>query len=566
MTAMPASRPDKMESASARVNALADAYLAGWSAQHLDAAVYVGAPMDRHDALPDNSLAGIRAWRAREDGWLAALREIDAAALGDADRVTYGILRESLEAESAWRVARPELWNVDQAAGWHLFYPPVAQAQPVGADELRAQALARWSGFPRFVRNETERLEEGVRAGWTAPRDAVRRIVQQLDALLAAPADASPYADPARRDPDPAFRRAWTALLAEEIHPALTGHRDFLRDGYLPRARESLAVSALPSGVDGYRASLRRYTTLHREPDEVHAFALAELERAEAAMRPLALRAVGTDDLAEARRRLRGDAFRYPSTEAMLADARDTVARGWERLPAWFGTLPRAAVAVEPMEGETSSAPGGIYVPPAGGRPGVFQVNTHPGAVLTRVRAESVILHETVPGHHLQLALARERAGAHPLAGVLGTSGFVEGWATYAEFLADEMGLYASDLARLGWALGRAFYAAWAAVDTGIHALGWTREQARGLLLARTTTPPERVDAMIDLAATWPGFAPSYVLGRFEIQRLRAEAESALGAGFDIRRFHAAVLEDGSVTLPMLRDKVARWTAGERGG
>ncbi len=553
-------------SVSARLAALADAYLAGWSAQHLDLAVYVGARMDRHDALPDNSLTGIQAWRAREDGWLAELREIDAAALEDGDRVTYGILREALEADVAWRVARPELWKVDQAGGWHLFYPPVAQAQPVGSDDLRAQALARWSGFPRFVRNETERLEEGLRAGWTAPRDAVRRVVQQLDAMLAAPADESPYADPARRDPGDAFRRAWTALVADEIHPALTRYRDFLRDDYLPRARESLAVSALPCGMDGYRTSLRRYTTLHLEPRDAHAFALAELERAEAAMRPLALRVVGTEDLGEAKRRMRGEAFRYPSTEVMLADARDTVARAWERLPAWFGTLPRAAVVVEAMQGETSSAPGGIYVPPDGSRPGVFQVNTHPAAALTRVRAASVIVHETVPGHHLQLALAREREAAHPLAGVLGSSGFVEGWATYAEFLAEEMGLYASDLARLGWLAGQAFYAALAAVDTGIHALGWTRAEARDLLLTRTTTQPERVDAMIDLAATWPGLAPSYVLGRAEIQRLRADAESALGAAFDIRRFHAAVVEDGSVTLPMLRDKIARWICRERGG
>lgn len=549
-----------------RVGALADAYLREWTRQHLELAVYLGAPLDRHDALPANSLAGIRAWHAREDAWLAELGRIDASMLNDDGRVTYGLLRELVASETGWRVARPELWTVDQAGGWHIFYPAVAQAQPVGTDDLRAQALARWTGFPRFVRNEAERLEAGVRAGWTAPRDAVLRVVEQLDAMLAVPPAESPYADPARRDGDESFRRAWTALVAEEIHPALARYRDYLRDDYLPRARESLALSALPCGIDGYRAALRRYVTLDVAPEEVHAFALAELERAESAMRPLALRAMGTDDLAEVRRRLRtASEYRFASTDEMLASARGIVDRAWERLPAWFGTLPRTAVGVEPMPGPTASAPGGIYVPPADGRPGVFQVNTHPHAALTRARVESTLLHETVPGHHLQLALARERAGAHPLTRVFGNSGFVEGWAVYAECLAEEMGLYSSDLARLGWMTARTFYAAWAAVDSGIHALGWSREQARELLRTRTSTAPERVDAMIDMAATWAGFAPAYLLGGAEIQRLRADAESALGPAFDLRRFHAAVLEDGSVTLPMLRDRIARWIAAERG-
>jgi uncharacterized protein (DUF885 family) len=554
-------------SAMDRLHALADAYLATWSAHYLDCAVYLGVPMDRHDALPDNSLAGIRAWQAREDAWLAELDGIDSSALDDGGRITGGLLREMLEVEIGWRVARPELWAVDQAGGWHVFYPRVARAQPVGTDDLRAQALARWRGFPRFVRNETDRLREGVRTGWTAPRDAVLRVVDQLDATLAAPAAESPYADPARRDPDEAFRRAWTALVADEIHPALAGYRDYLRDEYLPHARASLALSSLPSGVDGYRATLRRYTTLDLEPGEVHALALAELDRIDAEMRPLARRALGTDDLAEVRHRLRTSGeYRFASTDELLDTAQDVVRRAWERLPAWFGVLPRAAVVVEPMPGSNASAPGGIYVPPADGRPGVFQVNTDPSAPLTRVRAESTILHETVPGHHLQLALARERTGVHPLSRLLSNSGLVEGWAVYAEGLADEMGLYSSDLARLGWMVARLFYAGWTAVDSGIHAHGWTRERAREVLLTRTATLAERVDPMIDMAATWPGFAAAYLLGGAEIRRLRAEAEAALGAAFDVRRFHAAVLEDGSVTLPMLRAKLARWLAAERGG
>lgn len=553
--------------ASARLNALADDYLDGWARQHLEMAVYLGAAADRHDTLPDNSLAGIRAWQAREDAWRMDLASIDASALDAADRITYGVLREELEAPVAWRLARAELWTVDQAGGWHLFYPPVAQAQPVGTDDLRAQALARWSGFPRFVQNEIDRLEEGVRTGWTASRGPVRRVVEQLDAALVLPAAESPYADPARRDEDESFRRAWTVLVSGEILPAVARYRDYLRDTYLPHARESLSLSALPGGLDAYRASLRRYTTLDVEPGEVHALALAELERAEAEMRPLALRALGTDDLAEVRHRLRtGPEFRFATADEMMDAARDVIGRARERLPAWFGVLPRADVVVEPMPGATASAPGGVYVPSDGGRPGTYLVNTYPSAALSRARAASIALHETVPGHHLQLALAREREGTHPVTRVFGNSGFVEGWAVYAECLADEMGLYTSDLARLGWQAGRAFSAAWAALDSGIHALGWTGEQAHAFFLERTTTHPDRVGAMIDLAVAWPGQPATYLLGGAEMQRLRSDAEAALGTAFDIRRFHAAVLENGSVTLPMLRATIARWIETERGG
>lgn len=546
-------------SAARQVDGLADAYLAAWARQHLDLAVYLGAPLDRHDALPDNSLAGIRTWQSREDGWIRDLGKINTDALDDGRRVTYTLLRELLEGEAGWRIARPELWTVDQAFGWHISYPAVAQAQPVGTDDLRAQALARWRGFPRFVHNEIERLDEGVRTGWTAPRDAVRRVVEQVDAALAVSPEQSPYADPARRDEDTDFRRAWLSLVADDVHPAIARYRDYLRDAYLPHARESLAISTLSCGIEGYRASLRRYTTLDVAPEEVHAFALAELARAEAAMRPLALRAMGTDDLTEVRRRLREATDRFESTDELLEASRRIVADAWERLPAWFGVLPRAAVEVAPMPASNPSAPLGIYVPPAEGRPGVFQVNTHPSAALSRARAESTILHETVPGHHLQLALARERAGAHPITRVFGNSGFVEGWAAYAECLADEMGLYGSDLARVGWLSARTFYAAWAAVDSGIHTMGWDGARAGELLRAHMATPLERIDAMVDLAATWPGFAPTYLLGCAEIQRLRASAADTLGAAFDIRRFHTAVLEDGSVTLPSLRAKIARW-------
>jgi uncharacterized protein (DUF885 family) len=224
---------------------------------------------------------------------------------------------------------------------------------------------------------------------------------------------------------------------------------------------------------------------------------------------------------------------------------------------------------VEPYaEFEERSAPGASYNSPAddGSRPGIYKINTYEPEKQTRVGQESTAYHEAIPGHHLQLAIAQERQGAHPITRFLGNSGYTEGWGLYAERLADEMGLFSADLDRMGLLSNEALRAARLVVDPGMHVMGWTRQQAIDYMLQHTAEGRGAVENEIDRYIAWPGQATAYMIGNLEIRHLREMAERELGPRFDIRVFHDKVLEDGSVTLPMLRDKIERWVRETRAG
>jgi uncharacterized protein (DUF885 family) len=440
----------------------------------------------------------------------------------------------------------------------------------VGTPALREQALARFRRLPKFIDNETARLRAGLARGYSAPKLNVRRVIEQLDGLLSTPAAASPFYSAAQRDSTPEFRRAWEAMIAGEINPALRRHRDFLRDEYLPAAREAIAVSALPNGAECYRAQLRAFTTLDLDPRQVHQTGVEQIARTDAEMRAIARRSFGTSDVPALLAAFRTDPrYTFRTREEIVAYSARALERAQREMPKWFGRLPRARVVIEPYrEFEEKSAPLGAYDSPSedGSRPGIYHINTYEPEKQTRVGAESTAFHEAIPGHHLQLAIAQERRDAHPITRFLGNSGFSEGWGLYAERLADEMGLFSSDLDRMGLLSNEALRAARMVVDPGMHVLGWTRQQAIDYMLAHTAETRGSVEDEVDRYIVWPGQATAYMTGSLEIMRLRQMAQRELGPRFDIRAFHDRVLEDGTVTLPMLREKIERWVAEKAGG
>jgi uncharacterized protein (DUF885 family) len=287
-----------------------------------------------------------------------------------------------------------------------------------------------------------------------------------------------------------------------------------------------------------------------------------------AEMREIAQNMLGSDDVDEALRRMRSDrAYQFSSREEMLDVAEGAVARAEAAIPQWFGIVPGATVRVEPVPSFSEpSAPGGFYNPPAedGSRPGVYYINLYEADTKPRAGLEATAFHETYPGHHLQGAIALEREGLHPLQRYMYLSGFGEGWGLYSERLADEMGLYSGDVDRLGLLSNEALRAARLVVDAGMHALGWTRQQAIDYMLENTAESESSVTAEVDRYIAVPGQATSYMLGNLEIRRLREQARAALGDRFDIRAFHDRILEDGAVPLVMLREKIERWI--EQGG
>jgi len=532
---------------------------------------FLGLPGARHDRLNDNSLAAAQRQDSLTDAWLERLGQIPAESLtGRPEAVTYGDVRELLEAGRQSRVCRQELMPLSQLSGWQNAFAYLAQIQPVGTPEARAAALARWRRIPAYLDTEIANLREGVRLGYTVPKGNVRVILEQLDQLLAAPAAASPLAAPARRDSTPEFRAEMLQVVEREINPAIRRYRDYLAGSYLSAARETIAVGALPNGAACYRALVRTYVTLDLEPRAIHQLGLEQMRRIEDEMGVIARRTFHTDDVHGLLQRLRTDSqYTFRTREEMVDVATRAIARAKAAAPRWFGRTPTADMIVDPCQPfeEKSGCPGS-YVPAAedGSHPARYRINLRDPTHQPRATAEATAFHEGIPGHHFQLSLARERPEAHPLTRFVPLSGFSEGWGLYAEQLAEEMGLYSSDLDRMGRLSNDALRAARLVVDPGMHVLGWSREQAIEYMAAHTAESRQAIESEVDRYIISPGQATAYMVGRLEIERLRQEAERRLGRAFDIRAFHDRVLENGSVPLPLLRENVERWIADGGGG
>ncbi|OLC10715.1 MAG: hypothetical protein AUH41_02360 [Gemmatimonadetes bacterium 13_1_40CM_66_11] len=553
------------DSLAARVRQVADSYLTAYFDRHPDEATLDGVAHGPHDRLPDNSPAAIARWQQREDAWLDQLRRINPRRLeGKPEAIAYGIMRDAIEGSVATRVCRFELWSVAHTGGgWLSTVTSLATLQGVGSDQARRQTLARWRAVPAYIATEMANHREGLRRGYTAPRHNVEIALNEIDTLLATAPASSPLYDPARRDSTPEFVAELGQVIEQEIVPAMRQYRDFLATEYLGQARTEIGVFANPHGSDCYRASIRAATGLTISPDSVHRIGLATVDQLENAMQLIAIRSFGTSDVARLLERLRSDtAYTFHTRDEMLARARDALARARNAIPAFFGRLPRAAIVVEPYPAFRERQSVGEWNPPAedGSRPGIYYLSTYDPRHKSRADLEPLSFHEAIPGHHLQGTIALERGDAIPaIARYFWSPGMGEGWAEYAEQLADEMGLYSSDTARFGMLADITLSATLLVVDTGIHAFGWTREQAIDYIREHTHVPLLRAEVGVDRYPVWPAQGLSYGLGRLEIRRLRAMAYQRLGKRFDIRAFHDRVLENGAVPLPMLRAAIERW-------
>jgi uncharacterized protein (DUF885 family) len=545
--------------------ALADDYLRALGQASPETATRLDLPGADHGGLRDNSEAGLARWHAEEDRLLSAVQAVTVDAR-HADRVVHGVLLDELARSAAARVCRYEWWGVfSYVNGWQASLTDLARVQPVGTDALREAALRRARAIPRFIDNEIVLLRRGLAAGYSSPRVIVRDVMQQLDGLLAAAPAQSPFATPTQRDATPAFVEAYTAIVRDEINPAIRRYRDFLEREYLAAAREALGVSANPDGRACYDASLREFATMAMPADEVYEIGVRELTRLDEEMRPLAKRLTGQDEVGRAMRMLTSEPrFTFRSAEEIIATAQAAQDRASAAMPRAFGLRTDVAVQIQPYPEfrAKAGAPGQYQAPPEdGSRPPIHLINTWEPTRKSRTGLESTTFHETWPGHHLQVMVARGAKGQHRLLRVLFNSGFGEGYALYAERVADELGLYSGDIDRWGYLASQKFRAARMVVDAGIHTRGLGYEEATALLTEHGTLPPTVVRGEIHRYISWPGQAPSYMIGNLEILRLREEARTRLGDRFDIRSFHDQVLGHGNITLSLLRALVSEWSS-----
>jgi uncharacterized protein (DUF885 family) len=553
----------------AHVRQLADTYLAGYFERFPEAVTQYGIPNHRQDKLFDNSLDALRAWQQREDSWLADVQRIDPATIADPSlRATYAILREALEGSIATRVCRSELWTVSQFVNaWQVQEGYIVTIQPVGTDAAREDALARFGSLPRYVDTEIANLRDGIKQGYTAPKGIVRIVIDQMKTLSSGPLADSPFDSPAVRDKTPGFVAQYNALVSDRINPAFVKYREFLEREYLPAARDAIGVSAMPNGAACYDASVRYHSSLPRSAAAVHAAGLKQIEAIGAEMQAIAERSFHTSDVPKLLQQVRSDpTYTFKNREALIAYSQAALARAKSAAPQWFGLLPKADVVIEPYPKFREKSGPNEYNAPAedGSRPGIFFINAYQPEKHSRVEDESTAFHETIPGHHLQGSIALERKGIHPIGRYIFNSGYAEGWALYVERLADEMKLFSSDLDRLGMLSSQSLRAARLVVDSGIHTMGWTRQQAIDYMLAHTAEGARDAASEVDRYIIYPGQATAYMLGMLEIRQARADAEKTMGARFEIKAFHDRVLEDGGVPLTFLTAKIKRWAEAAR--
>jgi uncharacterized protein (DUF885 family) len=501
---------------------------------------------------------------------------VDAAPLDDAGRVTRSMLIEEVEGQLLALRAGVDEWSVNPIGGPQVWLVDLVDYQPIRTPEDGRNLVTRWRALGRHLDQAIEGLRRGMARGCVAAAVPVERVIDEVRGLVATRPAEWRLAAPATEAHDdwPAgeldtFRRDLVAAVADVAAPAFRRYLEALETEILPAARPSdrPGLVHVPGGEAAYRALIRTHTTLDMDPAEVHEIGLAEIDRIDRAFADLGAKVLGVHGLEATLAALRTDpALRFETAEEVFAAAQDTLARAQAAIPSWFGRLPQAACEVVRMPPETEAHQTlAYYAWPAldGSRPGRFYINLHAPETRPRYEAEALAFHEAVPGHHLQLAIAQELKELPAFQRTLGSNAFAEGWGLYTERLADEMGLYSSDMDRFGILSFDAWRACRLVVDTGMHALGWTRDAAIEFMRAHTALGDNNIANEVDRYIAWPGQALAYKIGQLEILRLRSLAEARLGPRFDIRAFHDVVLGSGAVGLTTLAGIVEAWLARE---
>ena len=521
--------------------------------------------------LSDTTLAGRAAALEHERAMLAAAQKIDRAQLVGEDRVSYDLFvadKERLIAAGALTPFDP--LPITAYDGLQVRLPRLVAQMPFATDADYLTYLARLQALPAHVDGLIEQLRAGKQAGWTIPKAAIAPVPDALRALREKLIDGALGA-PFRRIPATIapevreqFRAAGKAALEQQAAPALRKLEDFLRQDYVPAARDSIGAAALPGGPAWYAQLVKDSTTTAMTPSQVHALGLQEVARLRAKIERLIPRTGFRGGFAEFIAFARSDRRLFFGDAAALLDRyRRTLALAQARLGRVVTVVPAAGIVVKPMGGDGASQPAAYYEAGSAARTAALVVDTARLDARPIWQVDTVALHEAVPGHHLQVARAQEldlpafrRHGWYDAYG--------EGWATYAESLGPELGLFQDPFSLFGHLNEEMFRAARLVVDTGIHSLGWTRQQAIDYLNTHTANPPLDNEAEVDRYIARPGQALGYKIGQLRILALRTQARSALGKLFDLRRFHDALLGGGALPLAELERRMGLWLAAEK--
>jgi uncharacterized protein (DUF885 family) len=505
---------------------------------------------------------------ARSD--LAAAQAIRRESLSAKDRVSLDIfvlqLQEQLRFEPFLGFRTMSLGAL---GGFHTDFADLLGASPVAQRRDVEQMLARMAAYPKRVDQELMWLREGIQLRWVPPRAVLDRVLPAIDGQLDADVDKTPFFEPFTRlgkdipaTEQETLRAQARRAIREQVEPALRRLRTFVVDEYLPAAPASGALGSYPGGAEVYAAQVLSSTTLEQTPAQIHAIGQREMARLRAEMEAVMKEVKFEGNFTAFARHLNTDPkYFHTSPEALLAGYRDIAKRIDPELPKLFAELPRAPYGVRAMPLHFGPDRAEYYSGPGleGTRAGWFNANVQGLNKRPIWAMESLVAHEAVPGHHLQIARAVELGELPRFRRGGGYTVFSEGWALYAETLGFELGLYKDPLSRFGYLQWHAVRAVRLVVDTGIHALGWSRQQAVDYMIERTGLEPDFVSSEVDRYYSWPAQALGYLTGELKIIELRDRAKRKLGERFDIRQFHRVVLDLGSVPLPVLESAVDGW-------
>jgi uncharacterized protein (DUF885 family) len=513
---------------------------------------------------------------------LAALARIDRKALTPDEQIAYDVFKwqRSLDLEGLQgaifeaTVVRP----VDHFNGFHTFFAELSSGEGYAPYKTLADyesGLKRFDGYVRVSDGNVARMEQGLKAGIVQPKVVMANVVEQLNAMLADSVEGSAFYRPVTKFPEgisaadqARLKAAYAQAISSKVRPALTRMRDFIRDRYLPAARDSVGLQDMKGGPALYRYLVRSNTTTDLTPAAIHQIGLDEVQRLHREMETVKEQVGFKGTLKQFFEHIRTDPKFKPASREALQQGYVAIGKRLDAtLPKLFSTLPKAPLDIRPVPALTEKgAARGSYQQgtPDGSRPGVFFFNAYDLPSRTTPGMETLYLHEGAPGHHFQISLAQENERLPDFMRFGGNTAYVEGWGLYAETLGRELGVYTDPYQYFGYLDSQLFRAIRLVVDTGIHSKGWTRDQTIQYILDNSSRGRSNATAETERFIAIPGQALAYKIGQLKISQLRAKAERELGPKFDIREFHAQVLMTGALPLQILEQKIDRWIAAKK--
>lgn len=564
----------QQEADSARLRQLLATYWRNVLAEFPEVSTYVG-DTGRNNRWTDNTPEAI-ARRLRElQRPLGVLRSIRRPRLSPEDQLNYDLLLRTLNEQIEGGRFHDEYLAITQLNGPQQDVSQLIALQPAGTTRQYEDIVQRLDGIPQLIGQAVVLLNKGLETGITQPRIPLSEVPNQVRALIVQDPLASPLLQPFTRIPAtiaPAdqerLRGAAVKSYTEKVRPAYERLLRYITDTYLPRARESIGLNAVPDGKAWYAYRARVSTTTDLPPDRIHELGLAEVRRIRAGMDSVIATVGFNGGFAEFARFLRTDPqFFFGDSASLIRAYRDIAKRIDPELTKLFGKLPRlpyGVIAVPSFSAKSQTTAyyyGGSL---RAGRPGYFYANTYDLKSRPKWEMEALTLHEAVPGHHLQLSLSQEQEDLPDFRRFGGYTAFVEGWGLYAESLGSELGMYQDPYSRFGQLTYEMWRAIRLVVDTGIHSKGWTRQQAIDFFAANAAKSLHDIEVEVDRYIVWPGQALAYKIGELKLKELRKFATAELGEKFNVRAFHDAVLENGGLPLDVLDPHMRRWVATQR--